>query len=222
MKKLDQDDDVSLTLALSLPPPLPPPPPPPPTDPALPPPPASARSRQPRSRPNKKNKTDVVEPPYPWATSTRAKVHTLAHLLAHNVTTVTGEMRCKSCEATYDISYDLREKFVELGTYIVDHMGSMHHRAPERWKRPALARCERCGLAGSARPVVAARKKRINWLFLLLGEFLGFLTLEQLRYFCRHAGVHRTGAKDRLLYLTYLGICRQLDPHGPFGSTNNN
>ncbi|KAH7510958.1 hypothetical protein FEM48_ZijujUnG0061700 [Ziziphus jujuba var. spinosa] len=47
-------------------------------------------------------------------------------------------------------------------------------------------------------------------------EMLGCCTLEQLKYFCKHTKNHRTGAKDRVLYLTYLGLCKQLDPTGPF------
>ncbi|WOH09609.1 hypothetical protein DCAR_0729067 [Daucus carota subsp. sativus] len=47
-------------------------------------------------------------------------------------------------------------------------------------------------------------------------QMLGCCTVEQLKYFCKHTKNHRTGAKDRVLYLTYLAICKQLDPKGPF------
>jgi hypothetical protein len=45
---------------------------------------------------------------------------------------------------------------------------------------------------------------------------LGCCTLDQLKYFCKHTKNHRTGAKDRVLFLAYLGLCKQLDPNGPF------
>ncbi|THG02676.1 hypothetical protein TEA_012074 [Camellia sinensis var. sinensis] len=76
--------------------------------------------------------------------------------------------------------------------------------------------CKFCEQENNAKPVISEKKKSINWLFLLLGQMIGCCTLEQLKYFCKHTKNHRTGAKDRVLYLTYLGLCKQLDPNGPF------
>ncbi|KAL4352204.1 hypothetical protein GQ457_06G007910 [Hibiscus cannabinus] len=50
----------------------------------------------------------------------------------------------------------------------------------------------------------------------LLGKMLGCCKLSELKYFCKHTKNHKTGAKDRVLYLTYMGLCKQLDPTGPF------
>ncbi|KAJ6365106.1 hypothetical protein OIU76_029972 [Salix suchowensis] len=90
-----------------------------------------------------------------------------------------------------------------------------------------LVQCKRCekqyemgfdfgSQENSAKPVIANKKRKINWLFLLLGQMLGCCTLDQLKYFCKHTKNHRTGAKDRVLFLAYLGLCKQLDPNGPF------
>ncbi|RYR51031.1 hypothetical protein Ahy_A06g026083 isoform D [Arachis hypogaea] len=45
---------------------------------------------------------------------------------------------------------------------------------------------------------------------------IGCCKLSQLKYFCKHADIHLTGAKDRLVYYIYLGLCKQLKPQGPF------
>ncbi|EEF43292.1 hypothetical protein RCOM_0937400 [Ricinus communis] len=123
---------------------------------------------------------------------------------------------CKRCEKQYELGFNLREKFVEVGTFIAENKNSMHDRAPGVWMTPALPTCKYCDQENSVKPVICDKKKGINWLFLLLGQMLGCCTLEQLKYFCKHTKNHRTGAKDRVLYLTYLGLCKQLDPNGPF------
>ncbi|KAK7285211.1 hypothetical protein RJT34_19973 [Clitoria ternatea] len=45
-------------------------------------------------------------------------------------------------------------------------------------------------------------------------EMLGYCTLEQLKYFCKHTNCHRTHAKNRLLYSTNMGLIKQLEPRG--------
>lgn len=92
----------------------------------------------------------------------------------------------------------------------------MCDRAPAIWMNPVLPTCRFCNPDGSLKPDFPKNKKDINWLFLLLGQMLGCCTLEQLKYFCKHTKNHRTGAKDRVLFLTYLALCKQLDPNGPY------
>ncbi|XP_038976738.1 uncharacterized protein LOC120107518 [Phoenix dactylifera] len=149
--------------------------------------------------------------PFPPAT-----VHSLNHLLSQNITNITGEAQCKRCEASQVISYDLVSKFNEVAAFIRARKHWMHDRAPAEWMTPAFPDCRSCGQPNCMRPVVAAKKQSINWLFMLLGQTLGCCTLDQLKYFCKHTKNHRTGAKDRVLYLTYLALCKQLDPAGPF------
>ncbi|RYR51030.1 hypothetical protein Ahy_A06g026083 isoform C [Arachis hypogaea] len=81
---------------------------------------------------------------------------------------------------------------------------------------PVLPNCEFCNGKNTAVPVIAAKKRNINWLFLFLGQMIGCCKLSQLKYFCKHADIHLTGAKDRLVYYIYLGLCKQLKPQGPF------
>lgn len=179
-----------------------------------------SRPLRPRRNPTQapgQGKGDTVPALYPWATTHRATVHNLNYLLSKQITTITGEMQCKKCENQYEMGYDLRDKFYEVGRFIAENKSSMHDRAPSVWMNPVLPTCKFCDQENSAKPVIPDKKKQINWLFLLLGQLLGCCTLDQLKYFCKHTKNHRTGAKDRVLYLTYLGLCKQLDPNGPFG-----
>ena len=177
-----------------------------------------SHSRPSRSRRNpfqtpRQGKTETIPPPFPWATTQRAMVHSLDYLLSHNMTTISGEVQCKKCPKDYKIEYVLEQKFREIASFISENRFAMHDRAPAAWMNPNLPSCEFCG--SCAKPVVS-KKRSINWLFLLLGQMLGCCKLSELKYFCKHTKNHRTGAKDRVLYLTYLGLCKQLDPKGPF------
>ncbi|MBA0556961.1 hypothetical protein Golob_027021 [Gossypium lobatum] len=165
----------------------------------------------------REGKSETVEPPFPWATNHRATVYSINYLLSEkNISKITGIVQCKKCEKQYSMDFDLKEKFSEIGSFIAENKNSMHDRALLSWLNPVLPKCKYCNQENSARPVIADKKKDINWLFLFLGQLLGCCTLEQLKYFCKHTKNHRTGAKDRVLYLTYLGLCKQLDPSGPF------
>ncbi|KAK2665283.1 hypothetical protein Ddye_003857 [Dipteronia dyeriana] len=161
-------------------------------------------------------KSETVPALFPWATTSRATVHPLNYLLARHITSIRGEVQCKKCDRQYEMEFDLKDKFLEVGRFIAENKSRMHDRAPSVWMNPALPSCRFCEQENSAKPVIPEKKKQINWLFLLLGQLLGCCTLEQLKYFCKHTKNHRTGAKDRVLYLTYLGLCKQLDPTGPF------
>ncbi|KAH7517864.1 hypothetical protein FEM48_Zijuj09G0109300 [Ziziphus jujuba var. spinosa] len=179
----------------------------------------SSRSTRVRRNPTqapREGKSETIPAPFPWATTHRATVHTLDYLVEKQILTVNGDVQCKRCERQYEMEFDLREKFHEVGCYIVKNKCTMHDRAPSRWLNPNLPACKYCEQENCVKPIISEKKKSINWLFLLLGQMLGCCTLEQLKYFCKHTKNHRTGAKDRVLYLTYLGLCKQLDPTGPF------
>ncbi|XP_004246107.1 uncharacterized protein [Solanum lycopersicum] len=201
-------DHSLLTLSLSFspspvvaPPPPPPPPPPP--------------SRRPRKR-KRTLKSETIPAPYPWATNHRAKIHSLNVLRLNQISTITGEVQCRRCERKYEIGFDLCDKFAQVGSFISANKESMHQRAPDIWMSPMYLNCNFCEQENSVKPIISSKKKSINWVFLLLGQFIGFCTLDQLKYFCKHNEIHRTGAKDRVLYQTYLCLCRQLDNTGPF------
>lgn len=188
-----------------------PPPPPPPSQKNV------GPSRVSRSRRNsckspREGKSYSVPAPFPWATTHRATVHSLSFLVSNQIFKIRGSVQCKRCERVFEIEYDLVDKFNQVATFIAKNKGDMHDRAPSLWMNPVLPTCKFCKQENSVKPIIADKKKCINWLFLLLGQMLGCCTLEQLKYFCKHTKNHRTGAKDRVLYLTYLGLCKQLDP----------
>ncbi|KAM1106137.1 hypothetical protein ACFX13_003083 [Malus domestica] len=174
------------------------------------------RARRNPTQGPREGKSETVPAPFPWATTRRAMVHSLEYLHSRQIVTITGEVQCKRCERQYEMDYNLKEKFLEVGSFIAGNKSMMRDRAPSVWMNPVLPACKFCKQENSAKPIIGDKKKVINWLFLLLGQMLGCCTLEQLKYFCKHTKNHRTGAKDRVLYLTYLGLCKQLDPNGPF------
>ncbi|XP_068317127.1 uncharacterized protein [Pyrus communis] len=163
----------------------------------------------------KQGKSEDIPAPFPWAITKRATVHNLDYLLSNGMNTINGLMQCKKCDQSYEIHYNLRQKFKEIAGYISKHKCNMHDRAPADWMNPTLPNCKFCDQNNCMKPVIS-KKRSINWLFLLLGQMLGCCKLSELKYFCKHTKNHRTGAKDRVLYLTYLGLCKQLDPNGPF------
>ncbi|XP_027342989.1 uncharacterized protein LOC113855549 [Abrus precatorius] len=174
---------------------------------------ATTPSRSRGNRRSTEEKSKTITPPFPWAKDQRATVHSLKELLQKNIFTITGMVQCKSCETKFELGFDLQEKLIELFQFIQRNKATMLDRAPRVWMSPVLPKCEFCGEENSAKPFFGdTKKKAINWLFLLLGQMLGCCTLNQLKYFCKHNRRHRTGAKDRLLYSTYVELCKQLAP----------
>ncbi|KAF1880920.1 hypothetical protein Lal_00022950 [Lupinus albus] len=115
---------------------------------------------------------EVITPPYQWATSTIAKVYNLDHLLSHNITTITGTVQCKKCKEKYEMEYNFEEKFHEVERFIGENFHNMHGRATESWSKPLLPTCNTCGPGNSMKPVIT-KKRKINWLFLVLGQMIG-------------------------------------------------
>ncbi|XP_025703622.1 uncharacterized protein [Arachis hypogaea] len=152
-------------------------------------------------------KTKTIDPPpFPWATTKLATVHTLEHLLANKISSITGTVKCRSCQKQYEMDFDLEGKFREVARFVIKKNRDTHDRAPSSWMAPVLPNCEFCNGKNTAVPVIAAKKRNINWLFLFLGQMIGCCKLSQLKYFCKHADIHLTGAKDRcgLIYLFLL------------------
>lgn len=169
--------------------------------------------RKPPAQTLRLGKSEIISSPYPWATNRRATVHSLDYLLSKGINVITGNLYCKRCDKQYEIEYDLRQKFVEVASFVSKNKCAMHDRAPAVWMNPSLPSCKFCDQNNYVRPALS-KKRSINWLFLLLGQMLGCCKLAELKYFCKHTKNHRTGAKDRVLYLTYLALCKQLDPSG--------
>ncbi|XP_077246002.1 uncharacterized protein LOC143885834 [Tasmannia lanceolata] len=219
-----EDERLVLTLSIRRPKPEPEPEPQPPRPPSpknLPPPnhvpnhvPRPIRNRaNPRQAPRGLKPIEIPAP-FDWATTRRASIHSLQYLLSAGIKRISGEVQCKRCEGRYVIEYDLKTSFMEIGSFIRANHGLMHDRAPKHWLSPTPLDCRICRQSQCVKPIIALKKQKINWLFLFLGHMLGCCTLEQLKYFCKHTKNHRTGAKDRVLYLTYLGLCKQLDHTG--------
>jgi len=173
----------------------------------------------PKHQPVKKRrliKSATVPPPFPWATSKRAILHTLDHLLSVlKLKTISGTLECKVCKSQQDIQFDLVENFEKVTRFIEERRNEMCDRAPGEWMNPVIPNCESCGQEKAMYPLMT-KKRNINWLFLLLSQMIGCCKLDQLKYFCKHADIHRTGAKNRLIYSTYFGLCKQLQPNIPF------
>ncbi|GJR92769.1 hypothetical protein Tco_0264943 [Tanacetum coccineum] len=157
----------------------------------------------------RQGKSPTIPPPFQWATNHRANVHSLKYLSDAGINVISGEVQCKRCDQQYDIEYDLKSKFLEVAKYVAENKYKLRERAPLSWTSPTLPNCKFCNQENCMKPVMAKKKKEINWLFLLLGQMLGVCTLGQLKYFCKHTRNHRTGAKDRVLFLTYLELCKQ-------------
>ncbi|KAM0051178.1 hypothetical protein Hdeb2414_s0007g00233511 [Helianthus debilis subsp. tardiflorus] len=203
----DSDPKTKLTMSLYSTPPQQPPQPQLP----LPPPHAPRRNRRKPSHAPREGKSPIIPPPFPWATDHRAQVHNLNYLTENLITTISGDVECKRCEKRYQIEYNLEQKYQQVSSYVAMHMHEFHDRAPKKWMSPTLPTCKFCHQENCVKPVMK-KKKSINWLFLFLGELVGCCTLAQLKYFCKHTGNHRTGAKDRVLFLTYLELCKQVSP----------
>nr|GEV41423.1 actin cytoskeleton-regulatory complex protein PAN1-like [Tanacetum cinerariifolium] len=164
----------------------------------------------------RQGKSPTIPSPFPWATKHRANIHSLKYLSDAGSNVISGEVQCKHCDQQYDIEYDLKSKFLEVAKYVAENKYKLRERAPLSWTSQTLPNCKFCNKENCMKPVMSKKKKEINWLFLLLGQMLGMCTIGQLKYFCKHTRNHRTGAKDRVLFLTYLELCKQLDPTGPF------
>ncbi|XP_062094282.1 uncharacterized protein LOC133800340 [Humulus lupulus] len=157
-------------------------------------------------------------PLYPWAMAQPCKVRRFGYLLQNRITAIRGDIRCKNCKQEFEMELDLTKEFLEVGTFVERTKEDMRERAPLSWLKPELPICPSCH-QDYCEPVVIDSQSdgyNINWLFLLLAQLLGCCTLQQLKLFCKTNEIHRTGAKDRLLYLTYLNLCKQLHPKGPF------
>ncbi|XP_016207347.1 uncharacterized protein LOC107647813 [Arachis ipaensis] len=153
----------------------------------------------------------VITPPFPWATDRPAKIHTLQYLNQNKILTINGDVQCGSCHQKFEMEFDLNKKAAEHGKFLKDHRASLHSRCPKEWMNPNKIACKFCGEEKSVKPVIGSWKEHsINWLFLWLGQFIGFCTLQDLRYFCKYNKLHRTAAKNRFVFNAYTEIFKQL------------
>ncbi|KAF8409941.1 hypothetical protein HHK36_002460 [Tetracentron sinense] len=161
-------------------------------------------------------KSDVIPAKYPWATTQRAHLRTLNDILSSGVRTIIGRVGCDfNWTHNQDLEFDLQREFNQVASFVAANKSTMFHRIPEVWLYPPRS-CSKCNKVRFVRPIISKKKRSINWLFLLLGEMLGYCSSDQLKYFCKHSNIPHNGGRDELICLTYLGLCKQLDPSGPF------
>ncbi|XP_044505695.1 uncharacterized protein LOC123225652 [Mangifera indica] len=84
--------------------------------------------------------------------------------------------------------------------FIVDNKSIMHDRARKVWMNFVLP----------------TREEADELVVFALGIVVGLLYTHRLKYFCKRTKNHGTGPRDRVLHLTYLGLCKQIDPSGGF------
>jgi hypothetical protein len=56
---------------------------------------------------NSSSKAETIPQPYPWATTCRATLHTLRHILSLNITTITDNFRCRRSDSITQVTYIL-------------------------------------------------------------------------------------------------------------------
>ncbi|GJX69091.1 hypothetical protein Tco_0304818 [Tanacetum coccineum] len=98
------------------------------------------------------------------------------------------------------LGYDLKSKFLEVAKYVAENKYKLRERAPLSWTSPTLPNCKFCNQENCMKPVMAKKKKEINWLFLLLGQMLGKCR-KKLAYLGRD-----TGCVDVMIILSYLDL----------------
>ncbi|KAK4341663.1 hypothetical protein RND71_040164 [Anisodus tanguticus] len=118
------------------------------------------KRRNPSKANNKDGNNEIIHPPFPWATNRRATIHTLDYLLTKKIITISGEVQCKRCERKYQMDFDLKEKFLEVGTYIAENKSAMHDRAPDIWMNPLLPTCQFCKQENNVKPVFQGTRIR--------------------------------------------------------------
>lgn len=154
-------------------------------------------------------KTMVIEPPYPWATDQRARVHSLTQLKGIRV--VSGKAKC-SDHGHFTVSYNVKEKFREITEFIRNGKEGWNGWAPQPWTIPKPPVCNRKHCRGYCTVIISEKKRAIDWLFLVLGQHVGLCSPAQLRYFCKHNHLPYNGSRLEGLYKVYLTLCKQLHP----------
>ncbi|KAL1549486.1 hypothetical protein AAHA92_17587 [Salvia divinorum] len=104
----------------------------------------------------------------------------MEHLRANDIDTITGSVKCKRCDKKFQVECDLDAKFREVAEYVTMYHQDMCHRGPTVWDHPALLDCRFCGQHNCAKPVASKKERKINWLFLFLGQMVGCCKLLEL------------------------------------------
>ncbi|XP_028758651.1 uncharacterized protein LOC114741593 [Neltuma alba] len=144
----------------------------------------------------------TIQPPYPWASNMRAKVLSLEELISKNIIVISGDVHCMECKKQFQIEYDFPSKFYDVVSFLVNGNDNMHD---------VIKDCKLCGRRKCVQPVISGKKRETNWLFLFLGQMIGYCNLAHLKYFCKHNNLPTSEAKDPLVKLAYTALHCQLD-----------
>jgi DNA polymerase I-like protein with 3'-5' exonuclease and polymerase domains len=93
------------------------------------------------------------------ATSKRATMHTLDHLLyVLKLKTISGTLICKfsTFQQNY-IQFDLVEKFLKVTKFIEENGHKMHDHAPDACMNPLLPFCRGCGEINAMQPLITKK-----------------------------------------------------------------
>ncbi|KAF4353400.1 hypothetical protein G4B88_007182 [Cannabis sativa] len=146
---------------------------------------------------NDEDNDGIAAAPYPWAKKKPGFIHSMEYLVNNKIVMIGGMVNCDKCKKSFKMELELMSHYNRLKSYIAQEKGVMNDRAPEIWLNPIRPNCIYCH-SDKTTPVVASKDEEINWLFLLLGQWLGICTLTHLKFFCMCTKNHRTGAKDRI------------------------
>ncbi|XP_057499370.1 uncharacterized protein LOC130783650 [Actinidia eriantha] len=155
-------------------------------------------------------------PPYAWATNDRCDgrvgLCSLDYLMSAGITEISGTVKCRFCDRFSTLNYDLMKRFGALKDFIRENKAAMRGEAPKVWNKSSinLPECTVCHKARAMKPCRTKHPRTYNWLFMLLGQTLAVCSPSDLDYF-----FNRYSRQTQLLYLTYLGLCKQLEPNEP-------
>ncbi|KAK1357840.1 hypothetical protein POM88_051096 [Heracleum sosnowskyi] len=165
------------------------------------------------------NQPPLPAPPQlsPWLEEAKATVKNLNILFQEHHYSITGEMKCRHCRRTYNMSFDLVEKLEDLRKYVKANKAQLKKEiATQEWAVPGGVSCKMCP-GGSAFPVIPSEKKKIDWLLFFLTQTIGNLTVNHLQYFLKHQPInyHKVVNKSSIVYLVYKRIYDQLGEAWP-------
>lgn len=158
-------------------------------------------------------------PPFPWAANTTGtKICTLEYILyTLHIDSVSADFKCMICGDVEKVEYNLAHKYMQVSDYIHRKGTKMGGIASNSWQFPTRPQCKNCNNKRRClEEVIKKDNNSINWLFLFVGKLIGCCKVQQLKEFCEQNEIECSGTKPRLVYLTYLGLCKQLDPQASY------
>lgn len=156
-----------------------------------------------------------MHPLPPWVRGTYA-VHSNFFLRCNKgINTISGLMRCSQCLWKFTLKYVIRSEILDIQVKVLEDLKGTRM-VPRDWIWPLGGegvQCPNCYKRKVAFPVI---QQPVNWMFLLLGDWLGFVDISYLIAFvkandCAIPLESDTEVEHRkLLYKTYWLLWNQL------------